>query len=706
MQGWRPRQMWTRNRRPQILNRQRMQTAARWPDIPAGPVWQINGRQINGRQINGRQVNGRQNIRPICTPSAAASDDAITDDDRSQPIAAATTPAEPESAVAKEHHAGKTSSAARIILSRLPVIFWNLWIAGSLILVVRLLAGLWMARRLRRAARPISPAELPPSLVLDPIRILCSPLAGEGSGVRGPAISDRLLLPTVGSSPNPQDDQAQQNTPSLALRVGLSQRSVAVLACPLIRVPITLGVFRPRILLPPDWIDWSAEKLHAVLVHERTHAERGDCALALLAEVNRCLYWFHPLAWWLRRWLASLAEAACDDAAIGSTGDRASYARHLLDVAATARAHRGRLVIGGVSMARCTSVESRIDAILDFTRPLSRRLTWLTTLALLAVIVPLVALTAALRPSTGSEETQAIALTDKVLSTQSPVLSTNKSGIDPREAETPSPAPPVLSTEYSVLGTQSPKVPPPETESPGQAAPKSSPDTDTTFTFAGTVVGPDGQPVAGARVGLSYFRIDPSAPDTVPAVLTDSRGRFEFSSKKSDFADAGGNFGWFDAGLVATKDGLGFAYGWAIHFETTGRFEDAIPERRRFVLVDAGKKSNILTMPADDVPLHGRLVNAEGLPIAGASVEAVNILQGKEGTLDAWQAAARESAADFYSAWGLLHRLVHGYPQGGYASLAGRKKVDRTHSKMETWPPACALSSYPPCAPTSMDGSH
>ncbi len=198
-----------------------------------------------------------------------------------------------------------------------------------------------------------------------------------------------------------------------------------------------------------------------------------------------------------------------------------------------------------------------------------------------------------------------------------------------------------------------------------------------TFTFAGTVVNDQQQPVAGAKVALSYFRKDPAAPETVPAVFTDSHGRFEFSSKKGDFADAGGNLGWFDAGLAATKKGLGFAYGRAAHFETTGRFDGEIPDKRRPVLErEAGNKTNVLTMPADDVPIRGRLLNTEGQPIAGASVEAVNILEGKEGTLDLWEAAAAEKNADFYSSWNLLDRLVQGYPEGGYVSFMATRESE------------------------------
>lgn len=91
-----------------------------------------------------------------------------------------------------------------------------------------------------------------------------------------------------------------------------------------IRVPLKLGCLRPRILSPPDWSTWSKEKLGSVVAHERAHIARGDFGVTLLGEMNRCLYWFHPLAWYLRRKVASLAEQACDDAVIESTGDPTS----------------------------------------------------------------------------------------------------------------------------------------------------------------------------------------------------------------------------------------------------------------------------------------------------------------------------------------------------------------------------------------------
>ena len=67
--------------------------------------------------------------------------------------------------------------------------------------------------------------------------------------------------------------------------------------------------------------------------HEEAHIERKDYLVTILAELNRCLFWFHPLAWFLRGRLAGLAEMCCDDRVIAATGNRSRYAQHILDVA-------------------------------------------------------------------------------------------------------------------------------------------------------------------------------------------------------------------------------------------------------------------------------------------------------------------------------------------------------------------------------------
>ena len=67
-----------------------------------------------------------------------------------------------------------------------------------------------------------------------------------------------------------------------------------------------------------------------MVAHERTHIRRRDPLIALAARVNRCVFWFHPLAWWLERKLASAAEFACDETASRACGAPAEYAQVLV----------------------------------------------------------------------------------------------------------------------------------------------------------------------------------------------------------------------------------------------------------------------------------------------------------------------------------------------------------------------------------------
>ncbi|MHC4405315.1 MAG: M56 family metallopeptidase, partial [Planctomycetota bacterium] len=175
---------------------------------------------------------------------------------------------------------------------------------------------------------------------------------------------------------------------------------VAILESPAIRLPLTLGWLRPKILLPAQWRTWSKAKCRSVLAHELAHVGRRDYLVTLLVEWNRCLYWFHPLAWHLPSRLSRLAEQSCDDAAVVSTGDRAQYARCLLELAGDLVGRRGRLFqTAGIPMARRANVERRIAAILDPKRPLARRVGRLAGAVLIALVAPAVLLAAALRPA-------------------------------------------------------------------------------------------------------------------------------------------------------------------------------------------------------------------------------------------------------------------------------------------------------------------
>ena len=136
--------------------------------------------------------------------------------------------------------------------------------------------------------------------------------------------------------------------------------------------PITVGWLRPVVILPETWQCWSAARLDAVLAHEQVHVRRRDPLVQWLALLNRAMFWFHPLAWWLERRLSALAEQACDEAVLADGHDPRAYSEYLID-AARDLSHGRRMHLAGAFMPG-TRLAERITRILDGTSvaPVSR----------------------------------------------------------------------------------------------------------------------------------------------------------------------------------------------------------------------------------------------------------------------------------------------------------------------------------------------
>jgi TonB family protein len=173
---------------------------------------------------------------------------------------------------------------------------------------------------------------------------------------------------------------------------------VPVYESPSVPVPLTVGFLRPKILLPLGWDSWTPEKLDAVLVHERNHVRRGDWPVALLSAINCCIFWFHPLAWWLDSRLKMLAEQACDDASLPHVASPEFYAEVLVEIAAAVRAGQARSGWGAVAMAKGAEVRMRIERILDDNRPVAPAMTPARWLSVALCAIPAIYLSAVLRP--------------------------------------------------------------------------------------------------------------------------------------------------------------------------------------------------------------------------------------------------------------------------------------------------------------------
>jgi beta-lactamase regulating signal transducer with metallopeptidase domain len=167
----------------------------------------------------------------------------------------------------------------------------------------------------------------------------------------------------------------------------------------LISVPVTMGALRPTILLPADWRNWDAAKFDAVLAHELSHVIRRDPLTQRLSLLHRAIFWFSPLAWFLDRRLADLAEQASDEAALSCGTDRKHYARILLDFFEALHAAPGRVWWQGVSMAKAGQAEKRVERILSWKGSVAMRLKKSIAVVVVASAIPVVYLAASAHPA-------------------------------------------------------------------------------------------------------------------------------------------------------------------------------------------------------------------------------------------------------------------------------------------------------------------
>jgi hypothetical protein len=114
--------------------------------------------------------------------------------------------------------------------------------------------------------------------------------------------------------------------------------------------PMTIGLFKPAVILPPDWRRWDRRELAAVLAHEDEHVRRRDPLIVALTLLNRAVFWFHPLAWWLHGKVATLAEQSSDLAVVSGGHDATRYAACLVRFARRASAAGSRLAPVAMTM--------------------------------------------------------------------------------------------------------------------------------------------------------------------------------------------------------------------------------------------------------------------------------------------------------------------------------------------------------------------
>ena len=141
-------------------------------------------------------------------------------------------------------------------------------------------------------------------------------------------------------------------------------RPVGLLTSATACTPMAVGVRRPSILLPANCALWPAEKIRMVLSHELAHVERRDVFWQLAARTAAALYWFHPLTWLALRRMRQERERACDDRVLLAGVPPVDYAAGLAEFAA-GLAGRPLPLVGTLGMAEQLPLEDRVRSILD-----------------------------------------------------------------------------------------------------------------------------------------------------------------------------------------------------------------------------------------------------------------------------------------------------------------------------------------------------
>lgn len=183
-------------------------------------------------------------------------------------------------------------------------------------------------------------------------------------------VAEQLAVRQLARKAAPVNDEWRTLVESIGTSLGV-RRPVSLFRIDTPTMPLTWGLIRPAVLLPAVADEWPDSRRRAVLLHELAHVARYDCLTQTLAAIACALYWPHPGAWWAAGRLRFERELACDDQAMESGVRPREYAGHLLELARGLSTPRALSSLA-VGMASPSHLETRLSAALDSGRARAR----------------------------------------------------------------------------------------------------------------------------------------------------------------------------------------------------------------------------------------------------------------------------------------------------------------------------------------------
>ncbi len=183
-----------------------------------------------------------------------------------------------------------------------------------------------------------------------------------------------------GARPAPEALQSAARRLMRQLHIG---RAVRLLESTSVAVPTVIGWLKPVVLLPAAALAGLApSQMEAILAHELAHIRRHDYIVNLFQTVVETLLFYHPAVWWVSRRIRAEREHCCDDLAVSLCGDPVAYAAALAELEGL-RSTTGDLVLAATG----GSLLQRVRRLLGAPTHAGRAPGWLAAgVALLVVI--------------------------------------------------------------------------------------------------------------------------------------------------------------------------------------------------------------------------------------------------------------------------------------------------------------------------------
>jgi carboxyl-terminal processing protease len=142
-------------------------------------------------------------------------------------------------------------------------------------------------------------------------------------------------------------------------------------------VPVSMGLFRPAVVLPEAMLrEADEEQLLAVLLHEMAHVARRDHWVGVGMRIASVLFWWNPLVRRVSNETSDLREEICDNYVVLIQGEGLRLARFLVDLAARVTAEPLLPSTIGMMESRLTGITGRVIRLLDKERNMETRMSF------------------------------------------------------------------------------------------------------------------------------------------------------------------------------------------------------------------------------------------------------------------------------------------------------------------------------------------